>query len=290
MKREELSDLILSFARVLYINGDSTHQTLEASQRVCNCLGFRATLFPHWGQLEIQSEDSNGKVLSAIGAAPTGVNMDRVASTLRVADDLCGGRLAPVDAVNEINRLAEAPAAPAWMFTLAAALGAVALAVIFGVRHMAATALIFGSAAAGAILRRSLERYSTNILLQPFSAAFVAGIVGALAVRYALSSSLRLVAVSPCMVLVPGPHFLNGMLDLIRGHMTLGLARLTYALLVVVAISTGLLLGLALLACLYPWIRRADQCLYGMTSSPQGSPSLVTASSSPCLFTCCPGR
>jgi uncharacterized membrane protein YjjP (DUF1212 family) len=252
MKREELSDLILSFARVLYINGDSTHQTLEASQRVCNCLGFRATLFPHWGQLEIQSEDSNGKVLSAIGAAPTGVNMDRVASTLRVADDLCNGRLAPVDAVNEINRLAEAPAAPAWMFTLAAALGAVALAVIFGVRHMAATALIFGSAVAGAILRRSLERYSTNILLQPFSAAFVAGIVGALAVRYALSSSLRLVAVSPCMVLVPGPHFLNGMLDLIRGHMTLGLARLTYALLVVVAISTGLLLGLALFGVSLP--------------------------------------
>jgi uncharacterized membrane protein YjjP (DUF1212 family) len=252
MKREELSDLILSFARVLYINGDSTHQTLEASQRVCNCLGFRATLFPHWGQLEIQSEDSNGKVLSAIGAAPTGVNMDRVASTLRVADDLCNGRLAPVDAVNEINRLAEAPAAPAWMFTLAAALGAVALAVIFGVRHMAATALIFGSAVAGAILRRSLERYSTNILLQPFSAAFVAGIVGALAVRYSLSSSLRLVAVSPCMVLVPGPHFLNGMLDLIRGHMTLGLARLTYALLVVVAISTGLLLGLALFGVSLP--------------------------------------
>jgi uncharacterized membrane protein YjjP (DUF1212 family) len=252
MKREELSDLILSFARVLYINGDSTHQTLEASQRVCNCLGFRATLFPHWGQLEIQSEDSNGKVLSAIGAAPTGVNMDRVASTLRVADDLCNGRLAPVDAVNEINRLAEAPAAPAWMFTLAAALGAVALAVIFGVRHMAATALIFGSAVAGAILRRSLERYSTNILLQPFSAAFVAGIVGALAVRYALSSSLRLVAVSPCMVLVPGPHFLNGMLDLIRGRLNLGAARLIYAMLIVVAISMGLLLGLALFSISLP--------------------------------------
>jgi uncharacterized membrane protein YjjB (DUF3815 family) len=151
-----------------------------------------------------------------------------------------------------INRIAKAPPAPTWLFTLAAAAGAVALAVLFGVRHLTAAALIFGSAAAGAILRRTLARYSTNIFLQPFGAASVAGVVGALAVRYELSSSLRLVAVCPCMVLVPGPHFLNGMLDLIRGRIDLGAARLSYAVLVVVAISTGLLLGLALLGVSLP--------------------------------------
>jgi uncharacterized membrane protein YjjB (DUF3815 family) len=54
------------------------------------------------------------------------------------------------------------------------------------------------------------------------------------------------------MVLVPGPHFLNGMLDLVRGRMHLGAARLLYAVLVVVAISMGLLLGLALLGVSLP--------------------------------------
>src|SRR5262249_56554333 len=54
------------------------------------------------------------------------------------------------------------------------------------------------------------------------------------------------------MVLVPGPHFLNGMLDLIRGRMNLGAARLIYAVLTVVAISAGLLLGLALLGVSFP--------------------------------------
>jgi uncharacterized membrane protein YjjB (DUF3815 family) len=54
------------------------------------------------------------------------------------------------------------------------------------------------------------------------------------------------------MVLVPGPHFLNGMLDLIRGRMNLGAARLIYAVLTVVAISTGLLVGLTLLGASLP--------------------------------------
>jgi uncharacterized membrane protein YjjB (DUF3815 family) len=73
-----------------------------------------------------------------------------------------------------------------------------------------------------------------------------------LAVRYQLSSSLRLVAVCPCMVLVPGPHFLNGALDLINGRINLGAARLIYAGLVVLAISIGLLLGLVLLGGTLP--------------------------------------
>ena len=54
------------------------------------------------------------------------------------------------------------------------------------------------------------------------------------------------------MVLVPGPHFLNSALDLISGRIHLGAARLIYAGLIVVAISTGLLLGLALLGVSLP--------------------------------------
>jgi uncharacterized membrane protein YjjB (DUF3815 family) len=54
------------------------------------------------------------------------------------------------------------------------------------------------------------------------------------------------------MVLVPGPHFLNAAFDLIGGRIHLGSARLFYAALIVVAISTGLLLGLALLGVSLP--------------------------------------
>jgi uncharacterized membrane protein YjjP (DUF1212 family) len=252
MTREERSKLTLAFARVLYINGESTHQTLRTAERLCNCLGFRASIFPRWGELEIQTEDTGGKFISAIEATPSGVDMDRVASTLQAVEELCDGRLDPANAMEAINRIAVAPPAPTWLFTLAAAVGAVALAVLFGVQHLTAAALIFVSAAVGAILRRTLARYGTNIFLQPFSAALVAGIVGALAVRYELSSSIRLVAVCPCMVLVPGPHFLNGILDLIRDRMNLGAARLIYAVLIVVAITTGLLLGLALLGVSLP--------------------------------------
>jgi uncharacterized membrane protein YjjB (DUF3815 family) len=154
--------------------------------------------------------------------------------------------------MDTIGEISHSLPAPTWLFTLAAGAGAVALAVLFGVQHFSSAALIFLSAAAGAILRRTLARYSANIFLQPFGAALLAGVIGAIAVRYQLSSSLRLIAVCPGMVLVPGPHVLNGMLDVIKGRIDLGASRLIYAMLVVAAISTGLLLGLALLGASLP--------------------------------------
>jgi uncharacterized membrane protein YjjP (DUF1212 family) len=253
MNLAERSGLVLAYARTLYLNGQSTEQMLAAAGRLGDTLGLRATIMPRWGELHLQAEDGDAKLICATAADPTGVDMDRVASAMWSIEALVTGRLAPEAAMEAIGAISRAPPPPpTWLFTLAAAAGAVALAVLFGVQHLPAAGLIFASAAAGAILRRSLARLSANLFLQPFCAALLAGIVGALAVRYQLSSSLRLVAVCPCMVLVPGPHVLNGAMDLVAGRIHLGAARLVYAALVTVAISAGLLLGLALLGVSLP--------------------------------------
>ena len=222
---------------------------MAAAERVSRALDLRANVMARWGALQLQS-DSQTTAFCQVPADPAGVDMDRVASTMRAVGDVESGRLSPDAAIKAIGVISQAPPAPTWRFALAAAAGAVALSVIFGVDHLHAAVLIFNSA--GAILRRALAQLSANYFLQPFCAALLAGLIGAVAVRYDLSSSLRLVAVCPCMVLVPGPHFLNGALDLVAGRIHLGAARLVYAVLIVVAISTGLLLGLALLGVSLP--------------------------------------
>jgi uncharacterized membrane protein YjjP (DUF1212 family) len=244
MSLQERSDLVLTFAQVLHENGQSTDDTLVAAERLSNSLNLRSQLIPRWGDLALEASDGGSKLASLVAANPTGVEMERVASAMRAIDEVGAGRLAPPAAEEAISTIAHLPPAPTWLFTLAAAAGAVALSVLFGVEHLAAVVLMAFSAAAGAILRRILARYSANPFLQPLCAAFVAGMIGALAVRYQLSSSLRLVAVCPCMILVPGPHVLNGMMDLTVARIHLGASRLLYAGFVVLAISAGLLVGL----------------------------------------------
>jgi uncharacterized membrane protein YjjP (DUF1212 family) len=249
---EERSSIILAFGRVLSINGEATQQTVASAERVGRSLDVHAKVMARWGDLQLQVEDGDRKLLSVVEAAPTGIEMDRVASTQQAIEELAAGRLAPRDALQAIHAIEQKPPAPIWLFTLACAAGAVALAVIFGIEHLPAAALIALSAALGGLLRRGLSHYSANIYLQPFCAALLAGLIGGLAVRFQLSSSLRLVAVCPCMILVPGAHILNGTLDLFGGRIHIGAARLIFAGLVILAISTGLLLGLALLGTSLP--------------------------------------
>ncbi len=252
MTLQERSDLVLAFARVLYVNGQATEQMVRTAEALGRSLGLRAKIIPRWGELQIVAEDKNGSSFASVAADPTGVDMDRVAATMRLFDDLSSGRLAPEQAALSLGKIAQAPPASTALFALAAGAGAVALAVIFGVAHFAAAVLIFVSAASGAVLRRGLVKLSPNLFVQPFCAALLAGLIGAVAARYDDSSSLRLVAVCPCMVLVPGPHFLNSALDLINGRIHLGAARMIYAVLIVVAICLGLLFGLAILGVSLP--------------------------------------
>ena len=252
MTSDERSSLVLDLARTLFVNGQATDQIVAAAERLGRALGLRASIAARWGELQLHSDGTGGAPVALVAADPAGVDMDRVASAMRTVEDVTSGRLTPEAAAKAIAAISHAPPAPAWLFALAAAAGAVALSVIFGVDHFAAMLLIFVSAGVGGLLRRALARVSTNDFVQPFCAALLAGVIGGIAVRYDLSSSLRLVAVCPCMVLVPGPHLLNSALDLIGGRIHLGAARFVYAGLIVIAISTGLLLGLALLGVSLP--------------------------------------
>jgi uncharacterized membrane protein YjjP (DUF1212 family) len=205
----ERLDLVLAYARVLHVNGQSTNQTLAAAERLSKGVGVGATIIADWEGVQILATGGNARLASFVSAKPTGVDMDRVACAMRATGKLDAGRISLAAAIEMVKEIGHRSPAPTWLLALAAAAGAAALSVIFGVEHLGAIALIVAGSAARAVLRRGISRHSANALLQPLCAALLAGMMGALATRCNLSSSLRLVAVCPCMILVPGPHFLN---------------------------------------------------------------------------------
>jgi uncharacterized membrane protein YjjP (DUF1212 family) len=239
-------DLISTSAKLLFENGQTTERMVAASEQLAQALGFRANVFPRWGELVLRIEHDCGSGHEIIAAEPAGMDMNKVTATMAAIDKVCDGRMDAASAPSALEAITRLPAVSIARFALFAAAGAAALGVIFGAAHLLTLVLIAFSAGAGACLRRWLAGMSCNLFVQPFCAALLAGVVGAIAVRLQLSSVLRLVAVCPCMVLVPGPHFLNGMIDLARARITLGAARIAYAVLITIMISAGLLLGLAL--------------------------------------------
>jgi uncharacterized membrane protein YjjB (DUF3815 family) len=65
------------------------------------------------------------------------------------------------------------------------------------------------------------------------------------------------------MVLIPGPHRLNGTIDLAQARISLGTARLVYASTIVIMICTDLLIGLSLGSVSLPVSSPSSPVLFG---------------------------
>jgi len=240
---EELAVLSLS-ARLLFENGQSTEKVVSALGQLADTMGFRATVFPRWGELTVLINDGSGSRYEIVAAAPAGVDMRKVAATSGVIDEICG-HLDAAAARSALEEVARFPPVSITRFAFLAAAGAAALGVIFGAAHPFSLLLIAISAGAGACLRRWLSGISRSPFIQPLCAAVLSGVIGSIAVRLQLSSALRLIAVCPCMILVPGPHLLNGTIDLARARIALGASRIAYAGVIILMICAGLLTGLS---------------------------------------------
>ena len=65
----ERSDLVLAFAQVIHVNGQSTYQTLVGAKG----FGFRATIVAGWEDVQIRATDDNARLASFVAPSPTGV-------------------------------------------------------------------------------------------------------------------------------------------------------------------------------------------------------------------------
>jgi uncharacterized membrane protein YjjP (DUF1212 family) len=239
---DDAIDLVLDAAVLLHVNGQSTSMTVTAIDRLNRGLNTTSTLVPAWASLLLVGPRAATRVAAV---SPTGISMRRVATAMAVIDRAQDG---PLD--HDLVRKGLAAAqresiSNTLIFSAACATGAGALAVIFGAQHPLTLLVAALSAALGGLVRRGLGRFGAGILTQAFAAALIAGLIGVAAVQLRVDDALGLVVLCPAMVLVPGPHILNGALDLLALRVTLGIARLGYAALILAAIAAGLILGLA---------------------------------------------
>lgn len=245
---------VVRAAALLHANGQTTQRVIEATTQLARAYGYEAVVLPQWDVILLRfrllgADEHTLWRDEAIHVRPTGVDMNKVAKTTHLIDRLSCLPLPLSEqevlrSEQELSAIAALKPSSNVRFVVMAGLGASALGLIFGVTSHLTLALIFLAAALGAILRRTLT--GENLFVQPLVAAWVAGLVGGASQYFFSDSQLQFVDITPCMILVPGAHILNASLDLARGRLSLGIARLAYSLMILLAICAGLLVGLTM--------------------------------------------
>lgn len=251
----DVQEVLWRAIALLQANGQTTQRVIADSCRLARAFGLELQSVPQWDGLICRvrplASSTEPWHEEFVAVRPAGVDMNKVAATNRLIDQLETQSVQlneqqAANALQSLTAIAELKPSSHVRFILMAALGACALGVIFGVSDPLVLSLIFITAAIGAGARRLIAAYSDNLLVQPFVAALLAGLIGGAAQHLFSDGGLQFVEIAPCMILVPGAHILNASLDLIRGRLNLGLTRSMYCLLILIAICAGLLSGLAL--------------------------------------------
>src|SRR5262249_17132159 len=74
----------------------------------------------------------------------------------------------------------------------------------------------------------------------------IGAVLGGLAIQLGWTQTAGLVVIVPALMLVPGPHLINGIMDLIDNHLPMSMARLGLAAGILFASALGIVIGVQL--------------------------------------------
>ncbi|MEU4206268.1 threonine/serine exporter family protein [Rothia terrae] len=242
MKSLEIRTL-MHLMKVLLENG---HSTKDIERVAVNCahkmgLGEVKPDFD-WGRCSLYDKQGRYLITSPVGFH--GMNMKKVDTALFSVQSYLKDFLTVQDFNHQLIRASSIkPTYPA-LFIVACATGSFGLALIFGAQSLTVLGMIASVAVIGGITRQVAGYYGASNYAQVFLAAGWAGLCCGAAMRWIGEPDSALIALCPAMILVPGPHLINGVMDVVEGYISLGIKRLTSASVTLLSISAGLIVGL----------------------------------------------
>lgn len=238
---EEIAHLTLLLGRLLLLNGADTQQVHDSAARFAAAFGCEANLLVTYEALLVTlvaGEDFRTK----IGHRVPGMNVGMAAldALNRMVDAAEAGHLTLAQARAALEAVEHRPAVyPRWLIVLGLGVTTASLSRLFG-GDWGACAIAGVAGLVGSTVRLELPRHQVNAVLAAFIVAWLSGIAGGIGVLVGATATPALCLVAPGMVLVPGVPLINGVQDMIRNHVTLGVSRLAFACTVIAAIAVGL--------------------------------------------------
>jgi uncharacterized membrane protein YjjP (DUF1212 family) len=171
------------------------------------------------------------------------LNVAVSSGVMRLVDQVVAGVTSSGDALVAMQALEKSGGVRgrwplAVMFGLAASALACILHADFG------TILVTGvSSALGLLARKELGQRHWPLLSLPFVAGVIGGLAGGVAIRFDWTHTAGLCLMVPALMLVPGPHLINGVADVFENHVVPGVGRLVLAAAIFLASALGVFAG-----------------------------------------------
>lgn len=239
-------ELLATLGRSLHSSGLPSHRLERALRQTAERLGVPIQVFalPTGLIFSVGSEGAPVTVLLRID--PSFVHLERLARLSAIANDFSDGKLDPSEAKRRIDGVMHQP--PRWgklATVLAYVLSAGAFAVVFGGAVPEIVTAICVGLAVGSI-RVTIRLAEVSPRLFELTAAAAAAIIANIAHLFVDSFVEWIPLASGLIILLPGLALVDAVDELAHGNLTSGSSRLAGVGVVMLAMTFGSMLGLAL--------------------------------------------
>ncbi len=247
---KEISDLLLDLATTLAACGSHTSRIVRNVNRAADCFGCSTdiTIFQKNIMMTLRDNRDGGIKLTAVKKiAPHPIDFRIVSSVSSLTWYAYDNRISLEEFRRKYNEIISRKRYSPLLVTLLVALANACFCRIF-TGDLVAMGLVFLGTLAGFSARMYFSKGKTNPLVVFIISSFVSSFIVALCAKLGAPTATPQIAVgSSILFLIPGVPLMNGVIDVLEGHVLGGVSRLITATIFIICITIGLSMTLLLL-------------------------------------------
>ena len=242
---KELIEFIQVFSSTLLGAGGQTTRVDRTACRIARAYGFEVELaiFPKHLMLSVIKPAEGGipaerrtAVSSIVSGAP---NFQRVAALNALSWSIADENLNLAEARQRFNAICAVPTLNPVLLRFLVSCANAAFCGLFN-GDLAAMGLVFCATFLGFYLRQKLLHWGLDVKVTFFICAFAASLLASLGVLLHLGNTPQTAIAASVLFLIPGIPLINAMLDILDGHVLMGVSRLIQASTLIICIALGL--------------------------------------------------
>lgn len=241
----ELTRIAAKAGQLLHQHGAESRLVEQTTQRIGLALGARSIeLSVSPDAIVITSLFEDDCITTTRRCYDRGINMQMVCDVQRICI-MAEKQLLDAKQVKErLNRL-KPMKYNRWAVVLMIGLACASFSHFFGGGWQVYITTFFASAGAMTI-RQELAHRQHNPLVNFSVAAFVATSIASIGVVYEFGEKPEIALAASVLLLVPGFPLINAVSDMLKGHISMGIARWVFASLLTLSVSVGIVASMTL--------------------------------------------
>ena len=235
----QIADFVAEYATYLLGSGVHTSRVIRNSRRIGKSQGIDIQLSAFQNSIVMTAhDDSTGEnITRVVGIPALPISFERNSDLSALSWEAVDEHLSLDEIRARYERLITKPSIDPIFVLLTVGLANASFCRLFG-GDWTAMSIVFTSTLVGFAAKQRMQAHKVNHFIIFILSAFIASLCASAALSFDCTAEICL-ATSP-LFLVPGVPLINGIIDILDGHVLIGFSRIVNAMSLIVCIAVGL--------------------------------------------------